>query len=607
MSRRTSSTALLSLAALVTAASMAPTSHALRRGDARRAPTTAGDASRALDARVVEAALGTHVHGVDDELARELVGQAGVPTLRALLRDDSFPRRDNVVAFLARLDEGAATLDLVRALRAAPPSATRPAEDRARLLIPEALGRIAGRGDGAALDALLALASPDAVLLDATAERSLRPHEDRQLIFEAVLRGLALSGRERAVERLEQLAIGERAPRGLADVAPLAVRQALERLRPAHEGEDDPAVSMPSLGGGDELAKMADVASDVHELALSAANHPDVGAPLSDARLDEVLAEASLRIGRAETSDDVACCVSIVRDGPVGSFGTSGDGLDVIDDYSEMRAVMNDASARVKVVRAINYCGGTGTNIIGCGWTPGNGIAVVRMEALGREGVLWAHEYGHNAGLPHGSYGSIMYGTLYDGNDRLDDAECSAFHAPPSGTEMTPVSVGACFDADADGVHDQLDNCPSVSNLDQIDSDGDGVGDACSAAACGNGVRESGEDCDGVDLGGTTCIDLGYDGGDLACSDCLYDDSACTSGPTCPDADGDGHEDATCNADASNGGGDCDDSDASVHPGAVEICGDRIDQDCSGRDQKCPRGGGGGGGDGGGKGGKKTR
>ena len=44
------------------------------------------------------------------------------------------------------------------------------------------------------------------------------------------------------------------------------------------------------------------------------------------------------------------------------------------------------------------------------------------------------------------------------------------------------------------------------------------------------------------------------------------------------DADGDGYT-------ASQG--DCDDSNTTIHPGATEICGDRIDQDCNGSDLIC--------------------
>lgn len=46
--------------------------------------------------------------------------------------------------------------------------------------------------------------------------------------------------------------------------------------------------------------------------------------------------------------------------------------------------------------------------------------------------------------------------------------------------------------------------------------------------SCGNGIKEGSEQCDGAQLGGQTCVGLGYDQGVLLCKpDCTFDASNC--------------------------------------------------------------------------------
>ena len=76
----------------------------------------------------------------------------------------------------------------------------------------------------------------------------------------------------------------------------------------------------------------------------------------------------------------------------------------------------------------------------------------------------------------------------------------------------------------------------------------------------------------------------------------------------CPDADNDTYVSALC----AIGGNDCNDNNPAITPGANDICGDGIDQDCSAGDLACPTtttsgGGGGSSGSGGGGGSSSAR
>ena len=82
------------------------------------------------------------------------------------------------------------------------------------------------------------------------------------------------------------------------------------------------------------------------------------------------------------------------------------------------------------------------------------------------------------------------------------------------GCDNEPVVIIQIVDTDGDSIADSFDNCPDVANPDQLDSNNDGIGDACSVeplALCENGFAGQ-YPCENFNLMGTvSLIDLTND------------------------------------------------------------------------------------------------
>ncbi len=155
---------------------------------------------------------------------------------------------------------------------------------------------------------------------------------------------------------------------------------------------------------------------------------------------------------------------------------------------------------------------------------------------------------------------------------------------------VNPGAAETCdgVDDDCDGTVDEPDAVDASTWY--ADVDGDGYGDggsasvACSAPA---GTVVDATDCDDGDAGVNPGAAEYCDGVDQDC-DGVADDDALDMGTWYADVDGDGYGDPgsyVVNCEGPSGsvldGGDCDDGDAGVNPGASELC-DGVDQDCDG-------------------------
>lgn len=126
---------------------------------------------------------------------------------------------------------------------------------------------------------------------------------------------------------------------------------------------------------------------------------------------------------------------------------------------------------------------------------------------------------------------------------------------------------GVGNDVDGDGWPDNCDNCPTISNCEQLDADGDGTGNACQPDGDGDGVPQGEDNCDRVANSGQE--DSDQDGIGDACDNCPL-----TANWGQSDTDGDGTGDE-CEMDP------CADPPPGCQSCTPERC-DATDNDCDG-------------------------
>ena len=230
-------------------------------------------------------------------------------------------------------------------------------------------------------------------------------------------------------------------------------------------------------------------------------------------------------------------------------------------------------------------------NIYSTSWAswPWSGVSDFQRVAI--------HELGHALGLAHEDSGIATIMRTYAGDIII-----------PQKDDIN--GVGALYgfpiiDTDGDGVPDSTDNCPMTANENQDDSDSDSIGNVCDS--CPND-QDNDLDSDGVcgdidvcpidplkssNAGQCGCNIAETDSDNDGTADCLDqcpNDSDKTEPGVCdcgtPDTDSDSDGIADCIDTDNDGDGasseiDCDDNDASIYPGASEVC-DNKDNDCDG-------------------------
>ena len=135
--------------------------------------------------------------------------------------------------------------------------------------------------------------------------------------------------------------------------------------------------------------------------------------------------------------------------------------------------------------------------------TNGNGIGDACDPDISGDGVLneddnCPYVYNPDQENTNGNeYGDACDPDINGNGIPNEEDECPYVYWDPA-TEEPPNSDDCLRDSDGDSIPDHLDNCPFVYNPDQLDTAGDGIGDACAVDTSGDGIPDYRDNCPGV-------------------------------------------------------------------------------------------------------------